>query len=69
MYMRLRELESERTEMLVLQRSKELRDNPVIAVPWRDIRLWEIKKSRQSINVMNACCEFKHLLLFHFLIA
>jgi PHD/YefM family antitoxin component YafN of YafNO toxin-antitoxin module len=38
MYMRLQELEAERTEFLVLQRSKELRDNPAIAVPWRDIR-------------------------------
>ena len=35
MYMRLQELE---TELLVLQRSQELRENPNRAVPWRTIR-------------------------------
>ena len=35
MYMRLRELE---VELLVLQRSQELRENPDLAVPWRAVR-------------------------------
>jgi len=35
MYMRLQELE---TELLVRQRSRELKDNPDLAVPWRAVR-------------------------------
>lgn len=38
MYMRLQELEEEKTELLILQRSKELQENPGIAVPWRNVR-------------------------------
>ena len=38
MYLRLRELEEERTASIVRQRSKELKDNPGLAIPWRKVR-------------------------------